>query len=233
MDAEVFEHHLTSPQGRGHVPAGAVTVTAEGGICGDTVVMSLATDGQRITDAGFSAEGCGATTAAASAAVSLVIGMTLLEAARIGASQINAELGGLSPGKFHAAEVAADALARALGFTAYRAGGIPAPGRQNRTLVAMSGGVDSAVVAALMAEQGDTVAVTLELWADRENDAERSCCSSSAVSLAPTTSASPTSPSICARSSAPGWWSRSSTPTGRGRPQIRVCAATATSASTP
>ncbi len=184
MDAEVFEHHLTSPQGRGHVPAGAFTITAEGGICGDTVVMSLATDGERITDAGFTADGCGASTAAASVAVSLVLGATLLEAARIGARQIDAELGGLSPGKFHAAEVAADALARALGLTAYRAGATPAPDLRPRTLVAMSGGVDSAVVAALMAEREDTVAVTLELWADADNDAERSCCSSSAVSLA-------------------------------------------------
>ena len=184
MDAEVFEHHLTSPQGRGHVPSGAFTVTAEGGVCGDTVVMSLATDGERITDAGFTAEGCGATTAAASAAVGLVIGLDLLSAARVGARQIDAELGGLSPGKFHAADVAADALARALGVTAHRAGALRADPDSPRTLVAMSGGVDSAVVASLCAERGDSVAVTLELWADRDNDAERSCCSSSAVSLA-------------------------------------------------
>ena len=43
----------------------------------------------------------------------------------------------------------------------------------------MSGGVDSAV-AALRAE-GETVAVTLELWRDPENDGERSCCSADAV----------------------------------------------------
>jgi tRNA-specific 2-thiouridylase len=184
MDAEVFEHHLTSPQGEGHVPAGAFTITAEGGLCGDTLKMSLASDGARITDAGFTAEGCGATTAAASVAVGLVRGATLLEAARIGARQIDAELGGLSAGKFHAAEVAADALARALGVTAHRAGGLPAPDDGTRTLVAMSGGVDSAVVASLLAQSTDTVAVTLELWADRDNDSERSCCSSSAVSLA-------------------------------------------------
>lgn len=184
MDAEVFEHHLTSPQGRGHVPAGAFTITAEGGLCGDQIVMSLATDGERITDAGFTATGCGASTAAASVAVGLAKGATLLDVARIGARQIDAELGGLSAGKFHAAEVAADALARALGFTAYRAGGLPAPGDAPRTLVAMSGGVDSAVVASLLADSTDTVAVTLELWADLENDDERSCCSSSAVSLA-------------------------------------------------
>ena len=52
------------------------------------------------------------------------------------------------------------------------------------TLVAMSGGVDSAVAAHLCAHDGETMAVTLELWADPENDAERSCCSASAVAQA-------------------------------------------------
>jgi tRNA-specific 2-thiouridylase len=44
--------------------------------------------------------------------------------------------------------------------------------------------VDSAVAALLSARDSETVAVTLELWADQENDAERSCCSASAVSQA-------------------------------------------------
>ena len=48
----------------------------------------------------------------------------------------------------------------------------------------MSGGVDSAVAAHLCAAAGPTAAVTLELWADRENDAERSCCSATAVAQA-------------------------------------------------
>jgi tRNA-specific 2-thiouridylase len=48
----------------------------------------------------------------------------------------------------------------------------------------MSGGVDSAVAALLCAREADTAAVTLELWADTENDAERSCCSASAVAQA-------------------------------------------------
>jgi tRNA-specific 2-thiouridylase len=107
----------------------------------------------------------------------------VLEAARIGTRQIAAELGGLSPGKLHAAELAADALARALG-AAVRAGGTPSRPAGGRTLVAMSGGVDSSVAALLCARAGETVAVTLELWADRENDAERSCCSASAVAQA-------------------------------------------------
>ncbi|MFZ0088136.1 MAG: tRNA 2-thiouridine(34) synthase MnmA, partial [Solirubrobacteraceae bacterium] len=52
------------------------------------------------------------------------------------------------------------------------------------TLVAMSGGVDSAVAAHLCAREGATMAVTLELWSDHENDAERSCCSATAVAQA-------------------------------------------------
>ena len=41
--------------------------------------------------------------------------------------------------------------------------------------------IDSAVAAELVRAEGDAVAVTLELWSDTENDAERSCCSASAV----------------------------------------------------
>ncbi|HWD63847.1 MAG TPA: tRNA 2-thiouridine(34) synthase MnmA [Solirubrobacteraceae bacterium] len=182
MDALAFEHHLTSPQGHAHVPAAAFTAEVGGGVCCDTVSISLSTDGQRITDAGFTAHGCGAANAAGSAAVALVRGCSLLDAARIGPTQVAEELGGLSPGKRHAADVAAEALARALGAAARASGALP--GEHGRTLVAMSGGVDSAVAAWLCAQEGETVAVTLELWADPENDSERSCCSASAVAQA-------------------------------------------------
>ncbi|MGA2014677.1 MAG: tRNA 2-thiouridine(34) synthase MnmA, partial [Solirubrobacteraceae bacterium] len=173
------------PQGLGHYPAGGTTVTAEGGACGDRITVSIALDGGRVAGAGFTAHGCGATTAAGSAAVTLVRGASLLDAARVGAPEIAAELGGLSPGKLHAAEVAADGLARALGIAARAA---PTPERRSperdTTLVAMSGGVDSAVAAHLCAARGPAIAVTLELWSDPENDAERSCCSSTAVARA-------------------------------------------------
>jgi tRNA-specific 2-thiouridylase len=53
------------------------------------------------------------------------------------------------------------------------------PRAPGRLLVAMSGGVDSAVVAALAGSRA--VGVTLELWSDPENDGERSCCSPQAV----------------------------------------------------
>ncbi len=185
MDDIAFEHHLTSPQGHRRIPAGAFTATVDGGACCDQIALSLTVEAGRVTDAGFDAHGCGAATAAGSAAVTLARGGSVLDAARIGAAEIAAELGGLSPGKLHAAEVAADALARSLG-AAVRERAAPAPldAPAARTLVAMSGGVDSAVAALLCAREGETVAVTLELWSDRENDAERSCCSASAVAQA-------------------------------------------------
>jgi tRNA-specific 2-thiouridylase len=173
--------------------------------------VDVAIEGERVVDAGFEASGCGAAVAAGSAAVELVRGAGLLDAARVGAAEIAAELGGLSPGKLHAAELAADALHVALGAAvaagaglapaghddAVAAGGHRAPAghvtgsddvavaRDGRTLVAMSGGVDSAVAALLVARAGrEAVAVTLELWRDAANDAEASCCSAHAVRLA-------------------------------------------------
>jgi len=186
MDALAFEHHLTSPQGLGAQPPGACTVYAQGGACADRMRFSVALDGERVSDAGFDAEGCAAVTAAGSAAVSLVRGLGLLEAARVGAGEIAAELGGLSAGKLHVAELAADALGRALGRAAWQRAQLPPPSPPaTRILVALSGGVDSAVAALLCAREGaEVVAVTLELWADLEHDASRSCCSATAVARA-------------------------------------------------
>ncbi|MGN6373202.1 MAG: tRNA 2-thiouridine(34) synthase MnmA [Solirubrobacteraceae bacterium] len=196
MSVEALSHHLEAPLGRGHLPKGACTGAAGGAACGDVIRVSLAVDPQSpdgvIEDAGFDASGCGAVIAAGSAAVSLVRGASLLDAARVGAPQIAHELGGLLASKLHAAELACDALHRALGWAARRHARLaPAP---RRTLVAMSGGVDSAVAALLVREQvacgtrehGEdaVVAVTLELWSDAENDPEGSCCSAHAVRTA-------------------------------------------------
>jgi tRNA-specific 2-thiouridylase len=177
---ERFEEHLCHPLGRGYVPEGAHTGAAGGAPCGDLVTLSLAVTGGAVADAGFDASGCGAALAAGSAAVALVRGRPLLEAARVGTHDIAAELGGLSAGKLHAAELAADALHRALGAAA-RSDARAEP-QADRVLVAMSGGVDSAVAALLCARDGaEVAAVTLELWRDPANDGERSCCSADAV----------------------------------------------------
>ena len=182
MDRERFTEHLAAPNGCGLVLSGAHDGHAGGAVCGDLIRVSVRVEGDRVTAASFDASGCGAMLAAGSAAVTLVEDELLLDAARVGMREIAAELGGLSPGKLHAADLAADALHRALGAAAADAAVERDPGR---TLIAMSGGVDSAVAALLVSRSGrDAVAVTLELWADPENDAAASCCSADAVRLA-------------------------------------------------
>ena len=61
----------------------------------------------------------------------------------------------------------------------------PRPGEGRTVLVAMSGGVDSSIGAALLAEAGwDVIGVTLKLWCYSESEdaaTPRSCCSLEAI----------------------------------------------------
>src|SRR5829696_761402 len=154
---------------------------AGGSPCGDLVRVSLDARGGRVGDVDCELEGCGALHAAGAGLAGLAEGAPLLEAARITTADVAAAAGGLTPAGRHAAELAADALHRALG-AALRDGAGDLDPVTGRVAVALSGGVDSAVAAHLLREEGhDVVALTLELWADPATDGERSCCSPSAV----------------------------------------------------
>ncbi len=181
MAAERFEHHLADASRRGPAPERALSGAAGGAACGDLVRISLVADAGTLTAARWDAEGCGATSAAAAAACALAEGRDVLAAARLGAAEIDAELGGLSPERSHACGLAADALHRALAALAACGERLAAP-RPRRVLVALSGGVDSAVAAWLERRSGaEVVCVTLKLWSDRLTDGGRSCCSPEAV----------------------------------------------------
>jgi tRNA-specific 2-thiouridylase len=183
MSSEAFEYHLRDETRRGPAPVGAFSGAAGGAPCGDLVRISLAIEDGVIVAARFDADGCAATVAAAAALTDAVEGEGVLAAARIGPEEVRAALGGLSAQGRHAAELAADALHRALGALASSGERLAgAPPEAERVLVALSGGVDSAVAALLERERGaEVVAVTLKLWADRRTDGERSCCSPEAV----------------------------------------------------
>jgi tRNA-uridine 2-sulfurtransferase len=176
-----FADHLSAPSGEGALKHHPHSGAAGGAPCGDLVRIAVQIEGDRVTRAGFDADGCGATTAAASAVVESIEGMSFLSACRLNADEVARLLGGLTPSKRHAAELAADALHRALGAAA-KGGAVTLEGSPRRTLVAMSGGVDSAAAAQLALDAGDeVVAVTLELWSDPGTDGEKSCCSPQAV----------------------------------------------------
>jgi tRNA-uridine 2-sulfurtransferase len=183
MDRDLLELYLADGSRRGPALEGGFDGSAGGAPCGDLVRISLTAADGRIDRLTFDNEGCAATAAAAAATAELAEGAPVLGAARIGPDEIEAELGGLAPSHRHAAVLAADALHRALSGLA--GSGEPlsaAPPDGERVLVALSGGVDSAVAGLREREAGrDVVAVTLKLWADQRTDGERSCCSPEAV----------------------------------------------------
>ena len=181
MSQELFEHYLRDPSRLGPVADGAFTGAAGGAACGDLSRLSLVIGDERIARVTFDAEGCGATRAATAAVAEMVDGEPVLDAARIGIDEVDEAIGGLTPAKRHAAQLAADALHRALARAASSAEQLAEPNR-DRVLVAMSGGVDSAVAALLEREQGaEVVGVTLKLWADPDTDGAKACCSPEAV----------------------------------------------------
>src|SRR3954453_3487757 len=161
-----FADHLDAPHGEGALREHPHTGAAGGAPCGDLVRIAVRIEHDRVAEAGFDADGCGALTAAASAVVEGIEGKPFPGACRLSAERVADELGGLVPPKRHAAELAADALHRALGAAAKQSA-VQIGRAARRTLVAMSGGVDSAAAAQLALDAGDeVVAVTLGLWSD-------------------------------------------------------------------
>ncbi len=178
---EAFESQLAETSWLGPPVPGSFTGAAGGAACGDLVRISLTIEAGQVSTVTLDTEGCGATRAAANAAAELIEGIPALDAAAIGAADVDAALGGLTPGKQHAPRLAADAFHRALSEAAGSTARLGEPD-PTRVLVALSGGVDSAVAALLERERGaEVVAVTLKLWADPETDGTRACCSPEAV----------------------------------------------------
>jgi tRNA-specific 2-thiouridylase len=196
VERELFEAYLRDESRFDPAPEGAFTGAAGGAACGDLSRISLTVADGRIAAVTVDTEGCGATKAATAAVAEMVDGAAVLDAALIDIDTVDAAIGGLTPAKRHAAQLATDALHRALQgvassslsldadsgrlATSPRRGGQSS--RPQRVAVAMSGGVDSAVAALLAREEGaEVVGITVKLWADPETDGTKACCSPEAV----------------------------------------------------
>ena len=182
-NAELLSEYARDQRRRGPAPAGSHTGSAGGSVCGDLVRISLRVEDGRdrrgvVRRRGLRGASClrrrgvrGGRGRAGAARPPRSPPMTS-----------RALVGGLGPQGRHAAELVADALARALSALASSGEPIARGARRERVLVAVSGGVDSAVAALLERERGaEVVAVTLKLWADERTDGTQACCSPEAV----------------------------------------------------
>src|SRR5215208_1580006 len=74
FDFVSLQHHLEAPRGRGALMHARHAGASGGAACGDLIRLAVRVDGDRISEAGFEASGCGAVQAAGSAIVELVEG---------------------------------------------------------------------------------------------------------------------------------------------------------------
>ena len=63
----LFEDHLNAPRGLGALADSPHSGAAGGAACGDLIRVAVRVEGERVAEAGFDAEGCGAARAAGSA----------------------------------------------------------------------------------------------------------------------------------------------------------------------
>jgi len=110
---ETVVEHVVNPRNLGSLPNadGFATVT---GPCGDTMQIWLKVKDNRVAEATFLTDGCGATVASGSMVTELAKGKTIPEALRIGQQDVLNTLGGLPEGNVHCALLAANTLREAV-----------------------------------------------------------------------------------------------------------------------
>tara|TARA_R110002072_G_C7796066_1_gene521285 strand:+ start:200 stop:613 length:414 start_codon:yes stop_codon:yes gene_type:complete len=106
--------HFQHPRHASRLEDPDVEVSAENPVCGDELTLGLRVREGRIEDLGFRARGCSGSIASASVLCELALGQPLASAAAIDRPALEAALGGLPQLKRHGADLAVDALRRAL-----------------------------------------------------------------------------------------------------------------------
>ena len=112
--SETVLDHFERPRNNGALEEANAIGYMTNPVCGDTLLLMLRVDGERIVDARWQSDGCAASIAASSLVSELATGASLAEAGAITPDALVAALGGLPASKLHASVLAADALHHAL-----------------------------------------------------------------------------------------------------------------------
>lgn len=108
---EIVLDHFKNPRNAGNLDEAACVVEATNPVCGDVLRLSANVKGGKITAARFKVQGCTAAIACGSVVTEMLAGQPLSHLAEITPQKISDSLGGLPPATFHAAQLAADAVA--------------------------------------------------------------------------------------------------------------------------
>ncbi len=112
--SDIVIDHFERPRNSGTLEDANAVGYMTNPVCGDTLLLMLRVDGERIADVRWQSDGCAASIAASSLVSELATGASLEEAGAITREAIVEALGGLPTSKLHASVLAADALHHAL-----------------------------------------------------------------------------------------------------------------------
>jgi nitrogen fixation NifU-like protein len=115
MFSELVLEHFQRPRNAGELPGATAQVEVSNPVCGDILRLGVILENGVFREVRFLCRGCTASIAAASVLTERMKGRAAGELKDLDAAEIAADLGGLPPASFHAAQLAEDGLLGILG----------------------------------------------------------------------------------------------------------------------
>jgi nitrogen fixation protein NifU and related proteins len=110
MFSEMVLEHFQRPRNAGDLTGATAVVEVSNPVCGDVLRLAVIVEGGVVREARFLCRGCTASIASASVLTEKMKGRGVSELKEMNAAEIAAELGGLPPASFHAAQLAEDGV---------------------------------------------------------------------------------------------------------------------------
>jgi nitrogen fixation NifU-like protein len=110
MFSEMVLEHFQRPRNAGELAGATAVVEVSNPVCGDVLRLAVIVEGGVVREARFLCRGCTASIASASVLTEKMKGRGVNELKEMHAAEIAAELGGLPPASFHAAQLAEDGV---------------------------------------------------------------------------------------------------------------------------